>query len=89
MREMRKKFRVIFAIILLLAVGGACLVLTSCSGDKQQLPTWFQIRMPDGTLIEGYGSSRGAWNSGAMTVTINGIRYYTHCSNVIACSKKP
>lgn len=89
MRDMHRKYRRIFALILLIAVAAGCWTLTSCGKASGEQPRWFQIRMPDGNLIEGYGSTFGDFNNGSITVTINGVKYYTHICNIVMCSEKP
>ena len=90
MNKMQRRFRRIFALILLLAVAAGCCTLTSCSQNTgEQPPRWIQIRMPDGNIVEGYGSQGKFIVDGATTVTINGVRYYTHICNIVVCSEKP
>lgn len=90
MNKMQRRFRRIFAIILLLAVVAGCGLLTSCGqAASEQPPRWIQIRMPDGNIVEGYGSQGKFIVDGATTVTINGVSYYTHVCNIVVCSEKP
>lgn len=89
MNNLRRKFRVIFALILLLAAAAGCCTLTSCGQAAGEAPQWLQLRMPDGNIIEGYGSTFGPLSHGCITVTINGISYYTHLCNIVECSEKP
>ena len=90
MYKMQRRFRRIFAIILLLAVAAGCCTLTSCGqAASEQPPRWIQLRMPDGNIVEGYGRFLMISDFGGATVTINGVSYYTHICNIVECSEKP
>lgn len=90
MKNMTRKYRRIFAGILLIAVPAGCWTLTSCGqAAGEQPPSWIQIRMPDGNLVEGYGRLSNVYDNGGVTVTINGVHYYTHICNIVECSEKP
>lgn len=90
MNKMQRRFRRIFALILLIAVAAGCWTLTSCGqAAGEQPPRWIQLRMPDGNIVEGYGRLGNIFSNGGVTATINGMSYYTHICNIVECSKKP
>ena len=83
----------IICVVLILA---AALTLTACYGNRERGwdTKWnFEhaiIRLGNGELIEGKVDSwRDFSESDTVQVTIGGITYLTHYSNVILCSSKP
>ena len=74
-----------------------CLTLTACQignrkigFDTTQTFRWAIIQLGNGELIEGSVDSwRDFDNSDTIQVTINGITYLTHYSNVILTTEKP
>lgn len=89
MKNMTRKYRRIFAAILLIAVAAGCWTLTSCGRSSAETPRWIQLRMPDGNMVEGYGKLIGSVTSGLATVDVHGVWYRTHVSNIVICSEKP
>ena len=83
----------IICVILILI---SALTLTACYGNRERGwdTKWnFEhviIQLGNGELIEGKVDSwRDFSESDAVQVTIGGITYLTHYSNVILCSSKP
>lgn len=83
----------IVCVILILTT---TLSLTACYGNHERGwdTKWnFEhaiIRLGNGELIEGTVESwRDYDDSDVVQLTINGITYLTHYSNVILCSSKP
>lgn len=83
----------IICIVLILATA---LILTACKGNRERFfdTKWnFEhaiIQLGNSELIEGKVDSwRDFSESDAVQVTIGGITYLTHYSNVILCSSKP
>jgi len=83
----------IICIILVLATA---LILTACNSNREKFfdTKWnFEhaiIQLGNGELIEGKVDSwRDFSESDTVQVTIGGITYLTHYSNVILCSSKP
>jgi len=74
-----------------------CLTLTACQignrkigFDTTQTFRWAIVQLGNGELIEGSVDSwRDFDNSDTIQVTINGITYLTHYSNVILTTEKP
>ncbi len=80
---------------LILTAGILSAFLLAGCGNKDIIGTqynfaWAQIRMPDGDIVEG---DVDAWNvgsdNGRVRVTIDGVDYNTHFSNVCLFSEKP
>ena len=83
----------IICIILVLATA---LILTACNSNRERFFDTKQnfehviIQLGNGELIEGKVDSwRDFSESDTVQVTIGGITYLTHYSNVILCSSKP
>ena len=87
-------WRRVFALILLLAVVAGCAVLmTSC--NKTILDTKYKfeyayVLLPGGDVVAGPVDSWTDFDDGdQLQVTINGVTYLSHGSNIVLCSKKP
>lgn len=87
-------WRRIFALILLIAVVAGCAVLmTSC--NKAILDTKYKfeyayVLLPGGDVVAGPVDSWTDFDDGdQLQVTINGVTYLSHGSNIVLCSKKP
>ena len=86
-----KKIAIITLIITL------CLTLTACQignrkigFDTTQTFHWAIIQLGNGELIEGSVDSwRDFDSSDTVQITINGITYLTHYTNVILATEKP
>ena len=90
MKNMTRKYRRIFAGILLIAVTAGCWTITSCGRPYSDNPDyWAMVRLPNGDLVEGHGKITASFVNGLVTVEINGVRYQTHAGNVVICSEKP
>ena len=74
-----------FLALLLIA---SLLLLTAC-GNRSLLDTHYNfdyamIAMPDGTVVEGKVDSWRDYEDGdQLQVTINGVTYLTHATNVV------
>lgn len=85
----------IFAVILVMAM--CALVLCGCQvgnrdigWDTTQTFRWAIIRLGNGELIEGEVESWRDFEDGdEVQLTIKGITYLTHYSNVILTTEKP
>lgn len=85
----------IFAVILIMVV--CALVLCGCKvgnrnigWDTTQTFRWAIIRLGNGELIEGEVESWRDFEDGdEVQLTIKGITYLTHYSNVILTTEKP
>ena len=90
---MRASFRLIFSAILLFAVAGACVVLTSSErqpSDRGDYYTWAQVALPSGDWIEGRVERWAPFDDTAMIwLSIGGVSYLTDCENVVLSSAKP
>ena len=83
-------------IVCIVLIFAAALTLTACKSNRERFfdTKWnFEhaiVRLGNGELIEGTVESwRDYSNSDVVQVTIGGITYLTHYSNVILCSSKP
>ena len=69
--------------LMLLAVVLVCI----CAGCGAAAETGTQyhaiIAMPDGSLVEGECSDSWAYSYGMVSVTIDGVEYRTHSTNVV------
>ena len=79
------KNRIICFITCLMMLIG-CVVLCGC--NKQVIDTtfyysWAQLKMPDGTVVEGKIDSWCDYEGDQLQVRINGVTYLVHASNVI------
>ena len=86
-----KKIAIIALIMIL------CLMLTACQIgnrkigiDTTQTFRWAIIQMGNGELIEGPVDSWRNFNEGdSVQITIKGVTYLTHYTNVILVTEKP
>lgn len=81
---MNKKIKyIIITVIALIIIA----ILSGCNRTIVDLKYNFtdaQIKMPDGTYIEGKVTNwRDYQNSDSIQLTIEGVVYYTHLSNVV------
>ena len=74
-------------------IGLLIVVLTGCNKqvvDTTYRFTYAQIKMPDGSVIDGKVSSWTDFEDGdQIQLTIDGITYLTHSSNVVLSTKNP
>ena len=84
-------------IIIITLIIALCLTLTACQignrkigFDTTQTFHWAIVKLGNGELIEGSVDSwRDFDSSDTVQVTINGITYLTHYTNVILTTEKP
>lgn len=87
-----KKMLVLILVLVLCAIGlSACKVGNRQIGfDTTQTFKYAVIQLGNGELIEGAVESWRDFEDGdEVQLTINGITYLTHYSNVILTTKKP
>jgi hypothetical protein len=76
-----KKILAILLVVLLV-----CAIFAGCANAEEfyqeQDRGWVMLRLPDGTIITGEIEYMVAIN-GVVSVTINGVKYTTHYSNVV------
>ena len=77
------KNRIICVVACLMMLVG-CL----CGCNKQVIDTtfyysWAQLKMPDGTVVEGKIDSWCDYEGDQLQIRINGVTYLVHASNVI------
>ena len=75
-------------VCLILCILMLCLSIWLCGCNKQVVDTtfyysWAQIKMPDGTIIEGKLNSWNDYDGDQLQVKINGVTYLVHAANVI------
>ncbi len=87
------RMRRVFALILILAIAGACFFLTSCNRQVIDLTykfDWAIIALPNGDTVEGPVEGWKDYEDGdQLQVKINGVTYLTHAGNVVLCSERP
>lgn len=84
-------------IVIVALIIALCLTLTACQignrkigFDTTQTFHWAIIQLGNGELIEGSVDSwRDFDSSDTVQVTVNGITYLTHYTNVILATEKP
>lgn len=84
-------------IVIIALIIALCLTLTACQignrkigFDTTQTFHWAIIQLGNGELIEGSVDSwRDFDSSDTVQVTVNGITYLTHYTNVILATEKP
>lgn len=80
------KNRIICVVAYLMMLVG-CMVLCSC-GNYKMLDTtftysWAQIKLPDGTIIEGKVDNWTDYEGDQLQITIDGTTYLVHAANAI------
>lgn len=45
--------------------------------------SWAQLKMPDGTIVEGNVESWRDYEDGQLQVVIDGVTYLVHSSNIV------
>lgn len=85
-----KKITTTFLIIMLVIILVSC-IMSACNVQMIDT-TWHfdyaQIKMPDGSVIEGKVKSWTDFEDGdQLQINIDGVQYLTHSSNVVLISK--
>lgn len=77
---MKKLFAILLVVLLV------CTIFVGCDNAEEfyqeQDRVWVMLRLPDGTIITGEREDMVVVN-GVVSVTINGVKYTTHYSNVV------
>jgi len=64
-----------------------CVVLCSCGNytvlDMTFTYSWAQIKLPDGTIIEGKVDSWTDYGDGLLQITIDGTTYLVHAADAV------
>ena len=80
-----KKHIICFVACLMMLVG--CVVLCSCGNytvlDMTFTYSWAQIKLPDGTIIEGKVDSWTDYGDGLLQITIDGTTYLVHAADAV------
>lgn len=65
----------------------SCVVLCSCGNytvlDMTFTYSWAQIKLPDGTIIEGKVDSWTDYGDGLLQITIDGTTYLVHAADAV------
>lgn len=85
------RHRILTVILGLCVLFGVILALPGCSSSKENgeiYATYAYIFFPNGKMLVS-GEVEAAWHgsSGLLGITIDGIEYQTHCSNVVLETK--
>lgn len=82
------KHRILTVILGLCMLFGVILALPGCSSSKENGETYAYIFFPNGKMLVS-GEVEGTWHgsNGLLGITIDGIEYQTHCSNVVLETK--
>lgn len=82
------KHRILTVILGLCMLFGVILALPGCSSSKENGETYAYIFFPNGKMLVS-GEVSAAWygSNGLLGITIDGIEYQTHCSNVVLVTK--
>lgn len=83
------KYRILTVILGLCVLFGVILTLPGCSSKKKNDETYAYIFFPSGKMLVS-GEVEAAWHgsNGFLGITIDGIEYQTHCSNVVFETKR-
>ena len=78
------RHRILTVISGLCVLFGVILALPGCSSSKENGETYAYIFFPNGKMLVS-GEVEAAWHgsNGLLGITIDGIEYQTHCSNVV------
>lgn len=78
------RHRILTVILGLCMLFGVILALPGCSSSKENGETYAYIFFPNGKMLVS-GEVEAAWHgsNGLLGITIDGIEYQTHCSNVV------
>lgn len=82
------RHRILIVILGLCVLFGVILALPGCSSSEENGETYAYIFFPNGKMLVS-GEVEAAWHgsSGLLGITIDGIEYQTHCSNVVLETK--
>ena len=82
------RHRILTVILGLCMLFGVILALPGCSSSKENGETYAYIFFPNGKMLVS-GEVEAAWHgsNGLLGITIDGIEYQTHCSNVVLETK--
>lgn len=82
------RHRILTVILGLCILVGVILALPGCSSSKENGETYAYIFFPNGKMLVS-GEVEAAWHgsNGLLGITIDGIEYQTHCSNVVLKTK--
>ena len=83
------KHRILIVILGLCVLFGVILTLPGCSSSGENRETYAYIFFPSGKMLA-LGEVEEAWHgsNGLLGITIDGIEYQTHCSNIVLVTKK-
>ena len=73
--------KVIVGVVSVLA---SALLMAGCNKQVIDL-TWAQLKMPDGTIVEGNVESWCDYEGDQLQVVIDGVTYLVHSSNIVMC----
>lgn len=83
------RHRIMTVILGLCILVGVILALPGCSSSEENGETYAYIFFPNGKmLVSGEVESATHGSNGFFSVTIDGIKYRTHCSNVVFETKR-
>ena len=82
------RHRILTVILGLCMLFGVILALPGCSSSEENGETYAYIFFPNGKMLVS-GEVEAAWHgsNGLLGITIDGIEYQTHCSNVVLETK--
>lgn len=74
-----------FAVSLMMIVGclGLCIYGSYKVFDKAFTYSWAQIKLPDGTIVQGKVDNWTDYEGDKLQITINGTTYMVHAANAI------
>ena len=76
--------------ILTVCVSALALIMLMTGCNKQVVDltysySWAQLKMPDGTIVEGNVESWCDYEGDQLQVVIDGVTYLVHSSNIVMC----
>lgn len=82
------RHRILTVILGLCMLFGVILALPGCSSSEENGETYAYIFFPNGKMLVS-GEVEAAWHgsNGLLCITIDGIEYQTHCSNIVLVTK--
>lgn len=82
------RHRILTVVLGLCILVGVILALPGCSSSEENGETYAYIFFPNGKMLVS-GEVEAAWHgsNGLLGITIDGIKYQTHCSNVVLETK--
>lgn len=83
------RHRILTVILGLCVLFGVVLTLPGYSSNKKNDETYAYVFFPSGKMLVS-GKVEATWHgsSGLLGITIDGIEYQTHCSNVVLETKR-